>query len=147
MKSSSHTHSHLFLAKGSDCKSYQTRPLKSQRYLSNALLAGGLLLCILLLSPSSFAGGNAYKAYQRDYSPMLAAPKFQSEADVDSKSDGCMSCHLESDSKSMHASDGVKLGCTDCHGGDANIRLTPGLSLDNRADDTFIELMASYRYN
>ena len=34
---------------------------------------------------------------------------------------GCMSCHTDTDSLSMHASPGVILGCTDCHGGNADV--------------------------
>src|SRR5688500_3250350 len=48
------------------------------------------------------------------------APKSQSDEDVRLKSEGCQSCHTQTDSKSMHMAPAVKLGCTDCHGGDAN---------------------------
>jgi hypothetical protein len=48
------------------------------------------------------------------------APKSQSDDDVRAKSDGCQSCHTQTDSKSMHMAPSVKLGCTDCHGGDAS---------------------------
>ena len=30
----------------------------------------------------------------------------------------CMSCHTQTDARSMHTSPNVRLGCTDCHGGD-----------------------------
>ena len=49
------------------------------------------------------------------------APSSQSQAQMDSKSRGCISCHTKSDKLTMHTSPGVKLGCTDCHGGDADI--------------------------
>jgi hypothetical protein len=42
---------------------------------------------------------------------------FQTQAEADSKSEGCLSCHVGIEP--MHASSAVKLGCTDCHGGDA----------------------------
>jgi hypothetical protein len=42
----------------------------------------------------------------------------QSQADVDRKSAGCLSCH-QPDAASMHA-EAVRAGCTDCHGGDAS---------------------------
>jgi hypothetical protein len=47
------------------------------------------------------------------------APREQSDADVAAKSNGCYSCHTRTDQPSMHASPAVKLGCTDCHGGDS----------------------------
>jgi hypothetical protein len=49
------------------------------------------------------------------------APAFQTWADADDKSRGCVTCHTESDRKTMHASESVVLGCTDCHGGDASV--------------------------
>jgi len=51
------------------------------------------------------------------------APRFQTAADAARKSAGCVSCHTASDQKTMHESPAVILGCTDCHGGDASIRL------------------------
>lgn len=49
------------------------------------------------------------------------APKRQTQAEAERKSAGCVSCHVESDRKTMHASERVVLGCTDCHGGDARV--------------------------
>ena len=39
----------------------------------------------------------------------------QTQAEADAKSTGCLSCHAGIEP--MHAQDDVKLGCTDCHGG------------------------------
>ncbi len=47
----------------------------------------------------------------------------QSKAAVMQKSRGCISCH--ENSHDPHASEFVRLGCTDCHGGDP----TPGLTM------------------
>lgn len=55
------------------------------------------------------------------------APREQSEADVAAKSEGCFSCHTRTDQPSMHATPAVRLGCTDCHGGDATQVGTPSL--------------------
>ena len=46
----------------------------------------------------------------------------QSQEQADAKSAGCMSCHTKTDQKSMHASTSVRLGCTDCHGGDSSVK-------------------------
>ena len=43
----------------------------------------------------------------------------QTQEEADRKSAGCIGCHKENDAKTMHASPSVKLGCTDCHGGNA----------------------------
>jgi len=37
------------------------------------------------------------------------------------RSAGCMSCHTSTDRNSMHDSAAVTLGCTDCHGGNAQV--------------------------
>ncbi len=52
----------------------------------------------------------------------------QSQAQVDQKSDGCLSCHIGIEP--MHASPAVKLGCVDCHGGNSQAKLAPGGTKD-----------------
>ena len=51
----------------------------------------------------------------------------QSQSDVDRKSVGCVSCHVKTDEPSMHSTGTVRLGCIDCHGGDATVILLPGI--------------------
>jgi len=50
-------------------------------------------------------------------SPLLG----QSQDEADRKSRGCTSCHTQTDSASMHPTGTVRLGCVDCHGGDASV--------------------------
>src|SRR5215471_16300065 len=57
-----------------------------------------------------------------------AAPADQSLADVNRKSIGCLGCHERTDAMSMHDNPAVKLGCTDCHGGDASVIPPRGLA-------------------
>src|SRR2546421_5324669 len=45
----------------------------------------------------------------------------QSQADVDKKNVGCLSCHTTTDSLTMHTSTSVKLACVDCHGGKSDV--------------------------
>ncbi|MGA7629856.1 MAG: hypothetical protein WCB11_03765 [Terriglobales bacterium] len=44
------------------------------------------------------------------------------------KSAGCVGCHNPMDSATMHNTGTVRLGCTDCHGGNAEIRLPAGVA-------------------
>ncbi|MCZ7648707.1 MAG: hypothetical protein M5U26_26195 [Planctomycetota bacterium] len=48
---------------------------------------------------------------------MHSAPASQSDEDVKQKSEGCMTCHQGIENPNMHASEAIKLGCVDCHGG------------------------------
>jgi hypothetical protein len=47
----------------------------------------------------------------------------QSQADADRKSGGCLTCHTSTDSPTMHVTGTVRLGCTDCHGGNSEARI------------------------
>ena len=44
------------------------------------------------------------------------------------KSAGCVGCHNPMDSATMHNTGTVRLGCTDCHGGNAEIGLPAGVA-------------------
>src|SRR6185437_6582047 len=50
----------------------------------------------------------------------------QTQAEADAKTRGCMSsgCHTPIDSVTMHSTSTVRIGCTDCHGGDASVMNT-----------------------
>ena len=48
-------------------------------------------------------------------------PIRQTQEEADAKTRGCMSCHTPIDSVTMHSSKTVRIGCTDCHGGDASV--------------------------
>lgn len=50
----------------------------------------------------------------------------QTQADVDAKSSGCLSCHTPMDSQTMHTTGTVRLGCTDCHSGDPKVTKPTG---------------------
>src|SRR3984957_12217672 len=52
----------------------------------------------------------------------------QTQDDVDAKSLGCRSCHTSTDSNTMHASPSVRIGCTDCHGGNATEQVSADLA-------------------
>src|SRR5262245_55360752 len=50
-------------------------------------------------------------------------PLNQSGAEAEAKSAGCITCHTSTDEPSMHPTGTVRLGCADCHGGNAEIRV------------------------
>ncbi|MGD0435910.1 MAG: hypothetical protein ABSB86_05565 [Bryobacteraceae bacterium] len=50
----------------------------------------------------------------------------QSAEEAAGKSVGCVACHGETDSPSMHSTGTVRLGCTDCHGGKAEVKPPAG---------------------
>jgi hypothetical protein len=83
----------------------------------------------LCLAMRGLASESDEQAVERTYQASPAAPLLQTAAEADRKSEGCRSCHSETDQATMHASPAVVLGCTDCHGGDASIvrqDATPG---------------------
>src|SRR5579872_4855538 len=45
----------------------------------------------------------------------------ETKAEADQNSAGCIACHGQTDSASMHTTGTVRIGCTDCHGGNASI--------------------------
>ncbi|HEY2634890.1 MAG TPA: hypothetical protein VGI51_09200, partial [Steroidobacteraceae bacterium] len=59
--------------------------------------------------------------------PFISAPPYQSDASVATKSKGCQSCHTATDSNSMHDTPAVRLGCSDCHGGNSTVTLSGDL--------------------
>jgi len=50
----------------------------------------------------------------------------QSLSEVDRKSKGCLTCHTSTDSPTMHTTGTVRLGCTDCHGGNPDVEVNAG---------------------
>ncbi len=62
----------------------------------------------------------------RHYTVAPPAPKTQDDAGVAAKSAGCRTCHVQTDASTMHANTAIKLGCTDCHGGNATVGLPAG---------------------
>ena len=83
-------------------------------------LAGAALLVTI---GAPLIAAEVEKAVPRDYSLVRAAgaPRTQEWDAADAKSAGCVSCHTASDARTMHRSQAVVLGCTDCHGGNPAI--------------------------
>src|SRR3954469_26021942 len=103
--------------------------------LRRSILAGAPAfagMTILLLASPLPAAENE-KPVARDYSLVRAdaAPRTQDWDAAEAKSGGCVSCHTDSDRKTMHSTPAVVLGCTDCHGGNAAIRGEASLPRDD----------------
>ena len=88
-----------------------------------ALLVAALFLALALFAGDTMAADKE-KPVKRDYSRVVAppAPQRQSVAEMEAKSEGCNTCHVKTDAPTMHLTPAVRLGCTDCHGGDATVR-------------------------
>ena len=82
----------------------------------------GLGAIALAATPTAFllAAGKE-KPQKIDYSFTPPAPQNQTWDAATAKSSGCVSCHTDSDQKTMHETPAVVLGCVDCHGGDASV--------------------------
>jgi hypothetical protein len=94
--------------------------MKPFRYL---LILFGILLAALALPAARSIAAEGEKPVERDYSLVraAAAPASQTVAQVEAKSAGCLSCHVKTDAPTMHVSSAVRLGCIDCHGGNAAV--------------------------
>ena len=88
---------------------------------------------LVFASPLIGWASESSKAVERIYRVAPPAPARQSQADADAKSGGCLTCHEQTDSNSMHISPAVNLGCTDCHGGDHSVRRSASLSIGSAA--------------
>ncbi|MEO6388986.1 MAG: hypothetical protein ABIT16_05890 [Croceibacterium sp.] len=99
------------------------------------------LVAILALFCTALLAGNALRAsegetpVQRTYVTAPSAPASQTAEAMGAKSDGCYSCHVRTDAPTMHETPAVRLGCTDCHGGDASVRGNSELAHD---DPTYV---------
>ena len=91
-------------------------------------LRTGALIAATLLAPLSLKASEAEKPVARKYVAAAPAKLGMTDAEVDRDSAGCVSCHTDSDAKTMHMSQAVKLGCASCHGGDAGVIAPAGLA-------------------
>jgi hypothetical protein len=81
-------------------------------------LGRGLRLALLPLTVLVAGGAASGARADVEPSPLLR----QTQAEADAKSAGCLICHQGIEP--MHESEQVKLGCTDCHGGNAEAAKT-----------------------
>ncbi|MCC7046306.1 MAG: hypothetical protein IT562_06300 [Alphaproteobacteria bacterium] len=89
-------------------------------------MIGAAVGAVLLAAAWPALASEGETAQKIVYATQPAAPRVQSQAEADAKTAGCMSCHTQTDSQTMHISEGVILGCADCHGGDPKVRAPAG---------------------
>ncbi len=111
------------------------KPISTQSRFSfaHALLALATLILGVSVFQSETQAADKETPTYRDYSQVIAppAPARQSQAQMDAKSEGCYTCHLQTDAPTMHTTPAVRLGCTDCHGGNASVRGNSDLPQDH----------------
>jgi len=113
--------------------------LKSPSFIN----ATKVLLAMIFFSISVAAdAASDAKPVARIYNVSPPAPERQSVMDADKKSLGCVSCHTGTDRHTMHANPGVVLGCTDCHGGDANVLKPKGAEYTGQDESSYRAAMA-----
>jgi hypothetical protein len=111
------------------------------KWAARGVMALAAAVTLFATAPSPAPASEGEKPVTRDYSLVTtpAAPRTQFWDDhdgvpgADSKNAGCVSCHTQSDRKTMHASEAVVLGCVDCHGGNAKVTGDPALKHDDPA--------------
>ncbi len=111
-----------------------TAPAIDQRTENRRGQARRSFVILALLVMLVFALEHGLPAQSR---PQTQAPQpsliTQTQAEADSKSTGCITCHVGIDEPTMHPTRTVRLGCTDCHGGDATAAISPATLKDSAA--------------
>ena len=79
------------------------------------LRIAALLLLLLTAAPAAHAASGS------SATSTPPAPRTQPPAEAAAKSAGCLTCHTATDDATMHVNPVVVLGCTDCHGGNAQV--------------------------
>ena len=85
-----------------------------------------LLAAAAMMPATAALSAEEEHARHIDYPDYPYAPAMQTQNEADLKSSGCVSCHSASDAASMHVSQSVVLGCTDCHGGAVEVTRPDG---------------------
>ena len=89
-------------------------------------IAGGVLLILTLCVSGQVVASGGEKPQDIEYRITPSAPANQTQQQAQAKSEGCLTCHTQSDTYTMHDNPAVNLGCTDCHGGDQSVAKPAG---------------------
>src|SRR4249920_2895962 len=103
--------------------------MNSERQSVSSSLRTRSVLCISALS---FFCALYASSKPRARAPQESASfRGQSQEEADRKSSGCISCHTSTDEPTMHPTKTVRLGCTDCHGGNSAISVASGATANS----------------
>ncbi len=91
---------------------------------ANRLVVSIAVACGVIVAAHLQGGAKAppYKKVAEDIAPPHVGRGFSPAEDAQSA--GCLTCHTKTDEPTMHPTGTVKLGCVDCHGGNASIAVT-----------------------
>ncbi len=95
--------------------------LLMKRRAASLSLFGALVALTAVVALAGGGGAGAGAASGRQEAPATPAV-----APTPAPISGCMSCHTKTDSASAHESAAVRIGCVDCHGGDAGVSVAAG---------------------
>lgn len=99
-----------------------TKPASNNRWQGWLLALGFAVAAVSTPGIDQVAHAASEKLPEKSYTMAPHAPERQTAREAFAKTEGCMSCHTQTDEHTMHANPGVVLGCTDCHGGDATVK-------------------------
>ena len=100
--------------------------------LPHSFPLGALATSLLLVTAAARMPVASLRAADQNAGPSLMG---LTQAITDRKSAGCISCHTQTDEPTMHATGTVLLGCTDCHGGNADVRIAASVKADSPESD------------
>src|SRR5882724_8895590 len=95
--------------------------MKTELRLGAVFLWCGVVLSMLLILSS----------YPVSAKPPLSQTQVRAASEQGAASQGCISCHTQSDSATMHETETVKITCVDCHGGNGQASLPQGSQPDS----------------
>lgn len=70
-----------------------------------------------------------------------AIGKYVSQEEADRASHGCLTCHTDTDARSMHESPSVRISCVDCHGGNPDVVRPEGVRNERPYNEAYLALM------
>jgi len=103
----------------------------SSRSMIRVLAVTALVCLILTVFESAGKGAPQYSGIPGPASGSDQNSAYrpgESQEEMDQRSAGCITCHTATDSATMHTTGTVRLGCTDCHGGNAQVVLPAGVA-------------------
>ena len=104
---------------------FRSQSGRARGFVSMCLAISGSLLFFASRSHSVADSGHLIRPERP------AEVRGQSQEEAEQKSSGCISCHSSTDESTMHPTKTVLLGCTDCHGGNGDVRIATGVAANS----------------